>query len=58
MTIPAWAFSNQMPHVGHQHIATELSDQRFHAVLAAARTQIAREPHHAIRPFGERRCYA
>jgi hypothetical protein len=44
----------EVPHVWHQHVVTELFYQRFFAILAAARTQVAREPHHAVGPVGER----
>jgi hypothetical protein len=35
-------------------LTTEPHDQRLLAMLTAARTQVAGEPHHAVRPFGER----
>jgi hypothetical protein len=50
------AFRNHVPHVWHQHVATEPMDQRFFPVLPTARTQIAGEPHHAVWPFGKRWC--
>jgi hypothetical protein len=46
---------DEVPNVRHQNVATERLDQRLLAILAAARTQVAGEPHHVIEPFGERR---
>jgi hypothetical protein len=48
---PPRAFRNEVPHIGHQHVAAEPRDQCFLAILTT--TRIAREPHHAVRPFGE-----
>jgi hypothetical protein len=35
--------------IRHQHVAAELCDQRFLAVLPAVRTQVTGEPRHANR---------
>ena len=40
-------------HLGRQHLATEPRDQCILAILAAAWTVVAGEPHHRVRPFGE-----
>jgi hypothetical protein len=50
------ALRNEVANVRHQHVATEPRDQRILFILAAARTQITREPHHAVRSVGEGWC--
>jgi hypothetical protein len=47
-------FRDEVPHIRHQHIAPEARYQRLLAILAAARTVVTSQPHHAVRPFGER----
>jgi hypothetical protein len=54
--ILARAFRDEVPHIRHQHAATEPRDQRVLAILAAARTQIAREPHYPVWPWGVLAC--
>jgi hypothetical protein len=44
---------DEVAHVWHQNVAAELFYQRFPAILAAAWSQVAGEPHHAMGPFGE-----
>jgi hypothetical protein len=52
--ILARALSDEVAHVRHRHVSAEPRDQRFLVILTATGTEIAGEPHHAVRPFGER----
>jgi hypothetical protein len=52
--ILARALRNEVPHVRHQHGAAKPCDQCLFAILTAARTVVTREPHHPVRPSGER----
>jgi hypothetical protein len=48
----AQALRDEVSGVRHQNVATEPRDQRVFAILTAARTQVAGEPHHSIGPIG------